>query len=124
MKQIASDPYVYQIDLTPETVRECVADYQANRPDLGDLFTDRLSPYRIDRVPAGSVFLRCPVCRAELHTRTGELVLVAEFRFRAEKLPGMSAVMTFPVCQACAFCQAPDLAAEVYYPGPARRRMN
>jgi len=110
-------PHVYTLDLTPENIRELVAEYEREKPDLGRRFTDRLTPYQIDRLPPGIVLVGCPVCGAAFsafNVKGGDFALVAVFSFRAEKLPGARVVFTFPVCPLCAWKEAPALAAEVY----------
>jgi hypothetical protein len=101
--------------LTPDFIRECVEEYQRDKPDLGRRYTARLTPYQIDRLPPGIVLVACPVCGASFHgMKAGDFALVAVFSFRAEKIPGASIVFTFPVCPTCARKEAPALAAEIY----------
>lgn len=114
MKQIAADPSVYQVELTPETVTELLEEYQAaGRPDLGRQTAVRVTAYQIDRIPAGSVLIRCPVCNAPHTAKPGDFALLAVFRFSVERVPD-SVLMPFWVCPACAKREAPNLAAEIY----------
>jgi len=108
-------PGIHKLTLTPDFIRECVEEYQREKPDLGTVYTARLSDYWIDRLPAGLVLVACPICRAPFHgMKAGDFALVAVFRHRAEKIPGASIVFTFPICPACARKEAPVLAAEIY----------
>jgi len=108
-------PHISRVDLSPENVAACIAEYERARPDLGELYTVRLSPFWIDRIPAGIALVRCPVCRARFAgMKAGDSALVAVFSHSAGKMPGAAIVLTYPICQACAVKEAPALAGEIY----------
>lgn len=101
--------------LHPLRVAALMAACEGTRPNIGRIEAVRISEYWVDQIPPGSRPVLCPVCRKALTaTIPGITALAAVFQFRAVRLNGLNAVATFTICQACAWQEAPAIAAALY----------